>query len=230
MNRELMPRRALDNALMNLCESTLGLAGQVEKMLHESVESLKRQAPDLARGVIEKDDDIDEESVAIEAAAESLIARHQPVASDLRRIISNMRIVRELERIADLSVNIARITLDLQDEPLLKPLIDVPRMAAIAQEMVSSSLNALIEEDQAGAWEVSRRDEEIDALYWQIFRELLTYMIDDPRSIHRAIPLLFVARHLERVGDHATNIAEIVIYFLTGDRVTSTSDARSPGE
>ncbi len=230
MNSESMPRRTLDNALMNLCESTLGLAGQVEKMLHESVESLKTRAPELARRVIEKDDDIDAESVTVEAAAESIIARHQPVASDLRCIISNMRIVRELERIADLSVNIARITLDLQDEPLLKPLIDIPRMAAIAQEMVSSSLSSLIEEDQAGAWEVSRRDEEIDALYWQIFRELLTYMMDDPRSIHRAIPLLFVARHLERVGDHATNIAEIVIYFLTGDRVTSTCDAGSREE
>lgn len=220
--RTAMPRRELDAALQTLCEDTLSLSGQVEKMLHESVQSLKTQDLDLGQSVVDADDNIDEGAIAIEKSAESIIARHQPVASDLRRVISTMRIVRELERIADLSVNIARATLKM-NEPLLKPLIDIPRMASIAQEMVRNSLNCLIEGSEEGAWQVRCRDDEIDALHWQIFRELLTYMIDDPRSIHRAIPLLFVARHLERIGDHATNIAEMVIYFITGERVTSAS-------
>ncbi|MFO8059460.1 MAG: phosphate signaling complex protein PhoU [Bacillota bacterium] len=220
MARKAIPRRELDAVLQTLCENTLSLSGQVEKMLHESVQSLKAQDLDLAQSVVDADDQIDDGAIAIEKAAESIIARHQPVASDLRRIISTMRIVLDLERIADLSVNIARATLKM-DEPLLKPLIDIPRMASIAQEMVRSSLNSLIEGSEEGAWRVRCRDDEIDALHWQIFRELLTYMIDDPRSIHRAIPLLFVARYLERIGDHATNIAEMVIYFITGERVTS---------
>ncbi|MFO8061134.1 MAG: phosphate signaling complex protein PhoU, partial [Bacillota bacterium] len=166
-----------------------------------------------------------EQALALEKAAEAVIARHQPVGSDLRRIISTIRIAVDLERVADLAVNIARIALDLGTEPLLKPLIDIPRMAATAQEMLRDALTALIEENCSAAQEVCRRDSEIDDLYWQIFRELLSFMIEDPRTIKRAIPLLFVARHLERVGDHATNVAEAVTYLLTGERVID-----APGE
>ncbi len=222
MARTSIPRRELDEALRTLGRDTVSLSERAEKMLSESVQSLKAQDPVRAQWVVDEDDHVDDGSIAVEKMAETVIARHQPVASDLRRIISTMRIVRELERIADLSVNIARTTLSME-EPLLKPLIDIPRMAVIAQEMVRNSLNALVEDSEEGAWRVRCRDDEMDALYWQIFRELLTYMIDDPRSIHRAIPLLFVARHLERIGDHATNIAEMVIYFKTGERVTSAS-------
>lgn len=219
MNRERMPRKALNAALSGLYEETMSLAGEVEKMLHQSVGALRDGDLDLAREIVDRDHLIDDAALALEAAAEQVIARYQPVGSDLRRVISTMRIAVDLERMADLGVNIARIVLDLGTQPLLKPLIDIPRMASIAQEMVRDALTALIEEDVSRAKVVHRRDEEVDALYWQIFRELLSYMIEDPHTIKKAIPLLFVARHLERVGDHATNIAETVIYLLTGERV-----------
>ncbi len=213
-----MPRRAFDAAMSELFEDTLALAGEVERALQNSVQSLKDRDLELAAEVVNGDDVIDESAMAVDQAAEKIIAKHQPVSSDLRRIISTMRISRDLERIADLAVNIAKITQDIGGEPLLKPLIDIPRMAAIAQGMVRDSLTALIEENLDQASDVYYRDEEIDGLFMQIFRELLSYMIEDPRSVHRAIPLLFVARHLERVGDHATNIAETVAYLLTGER------------
>ena len=217
-NREEMPRRVFDAALSELYDDTLALAGEVEKVLHQSVQSLKDRDLELAARVEAGDDDIDAAALDVDQSAEKIIAKYKPVSSDLRRVISTMRISRDLERIADLAVNIAKITQDIGGQPLLKPLIDIPRMASIAQGMVRDSLTALIEEDLGRATDVYHRDEEIDALYMQIFRELLSYMIEDPRSVHRAIPLLFAARHLERVGDHATNIAETVAYLLTGDR------------
>ncbi|MFO7941091.1 MAG: phosphate signaling complex protein PhoU [Bacillota bacterium] len=213
-----IPRRGFDAALSELFDETLALAGQVEKALHLSVQSLKERDIDLAKEIVEGDDVIDDAALEVDQSAERIIAKFSPVSSDLRRIISTMRISRDLERIADLAVNIAKITQEMAGEPLLKPLIDIPRMASIAQGMVRDCLTALIEENLDQASDVYYRDEEIDALYMQIFRELLSYMIEDPRSVHRAIPLLFVARHLERVGDHATNIAETVAYLLTGER------------
>lgn len=224
MPREKLPRRAYRNALNDLYNDAMSLAGRVEEMLHESVESLQNRDTDLAREIIERDRQIDADALAVEEDAEELIARFQPVSSDLRRIISAMRVAVDLERVADLAVNICRITVELGTEPLLKPLIDIPRMAAIAQEMIRDSLTALIEEDVQTAQEVYIRDEEIDDLYYQIFRELLSFMMEDPRTLKRAIPLLFVARHLERVADHATNIAETVTYLLTGERVIEVNE------
>ncbi len=215
---EEMPRRAFDAALSELYDDTLALGGNVEEALQEAVQSLKDRDLERAGRVIAGDDAIDEAALAVDQAAEAIIAKHQPVSSDLRRIISTMRISRDLERIADLAVNIARITQDMGGEPLLKPLIDIPRMSSITQGMLRDCLTALVQENLDQAADVYYRDEEIDALFMQIFRELLSYMIEDPRSVHRAIPLLFVARHLERVGDHATNIAETVAYLLTGER------------
>ncbi len=230
MKRESMPRRALNEALASLYEDTLILAGQAEKMLHQAVEALKTRDMDLARAVIESDDEVDVRALGLEESGETVIARHGPVASDLRSVITTLRITRDLERIADLSVNIARIVLDMGTEPLLKPLIDIPRMAVIAQEMVRDSLTSLIEEKPDMAWQVHQRDEEIDALFAQIFRELLSFMIEDPRTIKRAIPLQLVARHLERVGDHATNIAEAVSYLLTGERMIKEKRDGQPSE
>ncbi|MFP4199804.1 MAG: phosphate signaling complex protein PhoU [Bacillota bacterium] len=224
-----IPRRGFDGALSELFDETLKLAGQVEKALHLSVQSLKEKDLELAAEIIEGDDVIDDASIEVDQAAERIIAKFGPVSSDLRRVISTMRISRDLERIADLAVNIARITRDIGGEPLLKPLIDIPRMATIAQGMVRDSLTALIEENLKQASDVYYRDEEIDALNMQIFRELLSYMIEDPRSVHRAIPLLFAARHLERVGDHATNIAETVVYLLTGEREMPPREGSSRG-
>jgi len=214
-----LSRTAYRKQLDELYEDTLALAGRVEKMLHESIESLKNRNNELAEEIVKRDSEINEEALSLEENAESLIARYQPVSSDLRRIITTMRVAVDLERVADLGVNICRITIDLGTEPLLKPLIDIPRMAKIAQEMLRDSLTALIEEDMEIAREVYIRDEKIDNLYYQIFRELLSFMMEDPRTLRRAVPLLFVARHLERVADHATNIAETVTYLLTGERV-----------
>ncbi len=226
MARTHMPRRALDRGLSDLGTKTLALGKNVTQMLEQSVNALKSRAIEQAEMIIIQDQDIDRDALELETAAEVLIARHQPVASDLRRVISTMRIAVDLERIADLAVNIARITVDLGDEPLLKPLIDIPRMATITQEMVQESMIAFVEEDLNRARRVYHRDEEVDGLYLQILRELLSYMLQDPRTIQRAIALLFVARHLERVGDHATNIAETVTYLLTGERTIGEVEAK----
>lgn len=234
MNRESLPRRAFNQALNELTEDLLELSGEVERMLHLSVQALKTRDLEMAESIIKSDDKIDNRALQLEVDCEALLARHQPVASDLRLIITTLRIARDLERIADLSVNISRVTRDLGTEPLLKPLIDIPRMAVIAQEMVRDSLTSMLEENPALAREVWHRDEEIDALQVQIMRELLFYMIEDPRTIKRAFPLVFAARHLERVGDHATNISEAVVYLLTGERMTKQTiredQSRESGE
>jgi phosphate transport system protein len=148
-----------------------------------------------------------------------LLALRQPMATDLRFITSAMRIGSDLERIGDLAVNIAERTMDLLKAPQLKPLIDIPRMAELAQEMVRDALNAFINGDDKLAQEVCERDDVIDQLNDQVFRELLTYMIQDSRTISRAVDLILVGRHLERIADHATNIGEDVIYMVRGKTI-----------
>lgn len=205
-------------ALFRLHGELLRLEGLVEACLSESIEALKQRDDRRATKVVEGDDEIDRLAQQIEEHAVALIALHQPVGSDLRRIIGTIHNVIDLERIADLAVNIAEVVPELSRQPLLKPLIDIPRMAQIAQEMLHDGLNALRDDDVALARQVCLRDNEIDGLYMQVFRELILFITEDPRTTSRAVPLLFVARHLERVGDHATNIAEIVFYQKTGKR------------
>ena len=215
-----MTRTGMEEARQTIHGQLLHLEGLVESMLGKAVEALKNRDVGMADEVVKGDDEVDAVAQAIEKQCVQMIARHQPVASDLRRMIGVIHNIVDLERIADLAVNIAEVVPDLARQPLLKPLIDIPRMMQIAQEMLHDGLNALRDDNIELAREVCLRDREIDALFMQIFRELILFMTEDPRTTNRAVPLLFVARHLERVGDHATNIAEIVFYQKTGHRVT----------
>lgn len=212
-------RVGMQGALSQLYSRLLQLEGLVERILGLAIEALKARDEGMANDVVAGDDEIDDLAYKIEEQAIQLIALHQPVGSDLRRIIGTIRVTIDLERVADLAVNIAEVVPELSKQPLLKPLIDIPRMMRISQQMLHDGLNALRDDDTELARRVCLRDEEIDALYMQIFRELVSFITEDPRTTSRAIPLLFVARHLERVGDHATNIAEIVFYQQSGKRV-----------
>ena len=157
-----------------------------------------------------------------------LLALRQPMAGDLRFITSAMKIGVDLERMGDLAVNIAEQAIELAKVPLLKPLIDIPRMAGLAQAMVRDSLKAFVNRDDALAQDVCCRDDDVDGLNHQIFRELLTYMMEDPATIPRAVGLMLVGRHLERIADHATNIGEDVIYMVRGKTIKHNIDGRRP--
>jgi phosphate transport system protein len=176
----------------------------------------------VAQDVIDRDRQVNAYDVEIDEKCVELLALHQPAAGDLRFITTAMKIVTDLERIGDQAVNIAQRTLELNREPQLKPYIDLPRMAERSQRMVKESLDAFVARDTALARQVCAEDEEVDALKEQIFRELLTFMMEDARTIPRAIRLILISRFLERVADHATNIAEMVIYMVDSKMVRHT--------
>ena len=200
----------------------------VEKAVANAVDALRRQDLDLSHQVILDDDAIDTRRKDIEEHCVNLIARQQPIASDLRMIIAIFHIVGELERMGDYAEGIAKLSLALGNEPPLKPLIDIPRMADKAIQMLHKSLDSLVNRDVQTAEQVGVDDDEVDALYDQVYRELLTFMIEDPRTITRATYLLWIAHRLERIADRATNIAEHVIYLVTGERV-EIQEASAPG-
>jgi phosphate transport system protein len=211
--------RQFDEELKQLKEKLMRMASLTEKSISLAVKSLKDRKEKLALQVFKGEEAINLLDVEIDNLGMKLMALRQPMAVDLRFINSAMRIAVELERIADLSVNIAERVLDLLKVPLLKPLIDIPRMAEMAQNMVKDSIDAFINRDDQSARDVCERDDEVDDLNNQIFRELLTYMMQDPTTIKRAVDLILVARHLERIADHATNISEDVIYYVKGKTI-----------
>jgi len=211
--------RHFDEELNRLNEKLLLMARLVEESVALAVKGLKERQEEFARDVIKREQDVNLMEIEIDELCMKLLALRQPVASDLRFITSAMKIAGDLERIGDLAVNIAEVSLELLKVPLLKPLIDIPRMAAVAQSMVKDSLNAFINRDEKLARAVCERDDEVDSLNDQIFRELLTYMISDPATINRAVGLILVGRHLERIADHATNIGEDVIYLVLGKTI-----------
>ena len=170
----------------------------------------------LAELTLSGEAEINRLEVEIEGRCVELIARHQPEARDLRFVLMMFKVVNDLERVGDQAVNISERTLRLLNEPLLKPLIDIPFLAALSQEMLSSALRAFVTGDEALALEVCRRDDEVDRLNDQIYQELLAYMKRDPETVARAMDLMLIGRHLERVADHATNIAEDVYYLVRG--------------
>lgn len=213
-----MTRSAFDSHLKELQQELLKMGSLVEEAIALSVKSLATQDVVLAQKVIDGDDPIDDFYNLIEDHCLKLIATQQPIAKDLRNIITGLRIIGDLERMADHAVDIAKITILISHEPLIKPLIDIPRMSEYAQKMVRNSLDAYIREDVELARSVGVDDDQVDHLHNQIFRELLTFMMADPRTIKQATHLLFVSRYLERIGDRATNIGEAVIYLATGDR------------
>jgi phosphate transport system protein len=211
--------RHFDEELQSLNENLLRMARLVEESVALAVRGLKDRNEGYAQEVFKREGPINLLDVDVDEQCMRLLALRQPMASDLRFITAGMRIGTELERIGDLAVNIAEVTVDLLKVPPLKPLIDIPRMASLALGMVKDALNAFVNRDEKLARGVCLRDDEVDSLNDQVFRELLTYMMNDPSTINRAVGLILVGRHLERIADHATNIGEDVIYMVAGKTI-----------
>jgi phosphate transport system protein len=202
--------------LVKLRNNVLGLGALIEQAIQDSVKSLVERKSDIAKKVIKRDRKINDLDVAIDEDCIRLLALGKPKARDLRFIATTLKITTDLERIGDLSVNIAKRAIELNKEPQLKPYIDIPRMAEIAQAMVKDSLDAYVRGCTSLPYDVIKKDDEIDKLMEQIFNELLFYMIQDQHNISRAVRISYVAKYLERIADHATNIAEMVIYMCKG--------------
>jgi phosphate transport system protein len=216
-----MPRH-FHEELDALRQTLLAMGGLVEDQIRRAMRALLERDDVLAQEVIDRDRQVNTYDVEVDEQCVELLALHQPAASDLRFITTAMKIVTDLERIGDQAVNIAQRVLELNRDPQLKPYIDLPRMADKAQRMVKESLDAFVAGDTALARQVCGADAEVDALKEQIFRELLTFMMEDPRTIPRAIRIILISRFLERVADHATNIAEMVVYLVEGKMVRHT--------
>lgn len=212
-------RAQFDKELEDLNKEILKMGSIIERQIYEAVESLVKKDGKMAQKVIDVDEKVDDLHLAIEEKCVSLIALQQPLARDLRTIFAGIKLVTDLERISDLAVDIAEITLALIDEDYIKPLVDIPRMSNTAINIVETALNSYVEGDPEKAKTIFDMEEEVDNLYVQIFRELLFFMIQDPKTIRQATHLLMVGRHLERIADHGTNIGEMVIYGETGERV-----------
>ena len=217
-----MMQRHFHEELDGLKQTLLAMGALVEDQIRRVMRALVERDDVLARDVIERDHQVNAYDVEVDEKCVELLARYQPAASDLRFLTTAMKIVTDLERIGDQAVNIAQRALELNREPQLKPYIDLPRMADRAQRMVKESLDAFVARDTALARQVCAEDAEVDALKEQIFRELLTFMMEDPRTVSRAIRVILISRFLERVADHATNIAEMVIYLVEGKMVRHT--------
>ncbi len=211
-----MPRADFDRDLRELQDALLVLGSMVEKAVAKALDALRRRDLEASRQVIREDDLIDKKRFEMEERCIELIATQQPLARDLRTLITVLHISVELERMGDYAEGIAKISLMMGDEPPLKPLIDIPRMAEKATDMLRRSLDALVHRDVVAATQVCNDDDEVDALYDQVYHELLLLIIQDPRSIQRATYLLWVSHDLERLADRATNIAERVIFLVTG--------------
>ena len=216
MVQRAAPRADLDRRLRNLEQELVGLGRMVEKAISRSLLALAQRDLEASREVISEDDYIDAKRFEIEDECIDIIAAHQPVARDLRLLVAMLHIDTELERIGDYAEGIAKISVMMGEEPPLKPLIDIPRMGEKASAMVKRSLEALVNRDTVAAMQVCADDDEVDALYDQVYHELILYMLRDPQSIQRATYLLWVSHDLERVADRATNIAERVVYLVTG--------------
>ena len=209
-------RAGLDRRLRILQDEVLMMGGMVEKSIARALDALKRRDMEASERVIQEDDYIDSKRFEIEESCIDLIATQQPMAGDLRILVSILHITVELERMGDYAEGIARINLLMGDETLLKPLIDIPQMAEKATAMLRRSLDALVNRDTIAARQVCNDDDEVDTLYDQVYRDLVMYMVEDPTTIQRATYLLWVAHDLERIADRATNIAERVVYLVTG--------------
>lgn len=205
--------RHFERQIETLKESLLLMGGRAEQIVSKSIEALARRDADQARSVFEDDRAIDRLEIDIEELCIKLFALQQPLATDLRFIMSALKISNDLERVGDHAVNIAGGAVRLADQPPLKPLVDIPRMAALATSMLHDALDAFVHRDADTARRLCRRDDEVDGLNRQVFRELLSYMIESPSTITRAMELILVARNLERVADLATNVAEEVVFI-----------------
>jgi phosphate transport system protein len=210
-----MPRH-FDDELEHLKEKLLKMGSLVETMVERAVASLVDRDSRLAEATIASDDKVDGLEVEINEECIRLLALHQPTAVDLRFLTTAMKIITDLERMADQAVNVCQRAVELNEEPQLKPYIDIPIMAQLSQKMLRDSLDAFVRRDVQLARDVIPADNKVDALKNQVFRELLTFMMEDPRTITRATRLILVSRYLERIADHATNIAEMVVFLVEG--------------
>lgn len=211
-----MPRETYSLQLRQLQDELRVLESMVEKALSRSLHALKERDLDLARDIIAHDAAIDEKCLEVEERCVQLIVTQQPVAGDLRLILSIIHVLDELERIGDHAEGIAKIAVMIGDEPPLKPLIDIPRMADKTQDMLRRSIDAFLNRDSEAAIQISTEDDVVDGLYDQVYRELLTFMLEDPKTITRATRLIWAAHNLERCADRVTNICERTVYTVTG--------------
>ena len=209
-------RTSFHKKLKEIHDDLLVMGSMVEKAIELSIEALKKRDLDVAQKVIDDDIYINEKRFDIEEKCIQIIATQQPMAGDLRAIVSVLNIISELERIGDHAEGIAKIVIMIGDEPPLKPLIDLPRMAEITVDMLHRSLSALAAKDEETARQIVVEDDKVDDLYNQVYRELLTFMAEDPKSITRATRLIWVAHNLERSADRVTNICERIVYTATG--------------
>ena len=212
--------------LKKLREEILYMGGLVEDQIQKAVKSLVDRDSELAKIIIERDHEVNRLDVEIDELCIRLLALHQPAGKDLRFITTGLKITTDLERIGDMSVNTCERALELNQEPQLKPYIDIPRMARIAQRMIRESLDAFVREDTSLALKVCKDDEEIDQLNSQIFREVITFMIEDPHTINRAMKISSISKYLERMADHATNIAEMVVFMVDGKMIRHAASLR----
>jgi phosphate transport system protein len=203
--------------MFDIKSNVLRMGALVEDIIDTAVIALKEQNLDLARKVCEKDDEIDQLELEIEEECMMILALQQPLASDLRIIASALKIITDLERMGDNAVNIARITLEIGKEPIIKPLVDIPKMADIAQEMIKMSLDAFVNEDIALAEKAAERDGEVDRLYETVINDIINIITEKKELIKQGTKLMFIGRYLERIADHSTNICERTIYMITGE-------------
>jgi phosphate transport system protein len=209
-------RTVFHKKLREIQDDILAMGSMVSKAISRSIEALKKRNLELAQQVIDDDRKINHKRFEIEEKCVELIATQQPMASDLRIILAVLNILSEVERIGDYAEGIAKIAIMIGDEPPLKPLIDIPRMAEQTVDMLRRSLDAFINRDAEAARKISTEDDTVDHLYDQVFRELLTFMAEDPKTITRATRLIWVAHNLERAADRVTNICERVVFVVTG--------------
>jgi phosphate transport system protein len=221
-----MLRKTFENEIQQVKDDVLVLGSMVEHAILASVEALKKRDVKASEKLFEEDKEINKKRFDIESKLMVLIATQQPMAHDLRLLASCMEIISELERMGDYAKGIANINMRMGDAPLLKPLIDIPRMAQIGVDMLHQALSAFVNEDVETAKSIPVKDDEVDALYNQVYRELMTFVIQDPKTIERANWLLWVAHNLERVADRVTNICERTIFIATGEmqEIKSTDD------
>jgi phosphate transport system protein len=225
MQDTLHTSRHYEEQLRLLKDRLLLMGHEAEQMIADAMQALAQRRPSLAEDVIARDDMLDQMEVKTDTLCYEILALEQPVARDLRFVATALKIVRDIERIGDIAVNIAERARELIQEPELKRLTVLPLMAERAQRILKDSLDAFVNEDAAMAEIVVESDRNVDDLYDQIFRELLTYMMEDTRNVSRALKLIFIAKHLERVGDHSANIAEMVVFMVRGKDIRHSARA-----
>lgn len=213
-----MTRKSFDSNLEELHNDLVRMGSIVEKQIYDSIDALINQNEELANEIIKNDDIVDDIEEEIENKCILLIAKEQPLAIDLRNIFTTIKIVTDLERMADHAVDIAKIVLRLKNQKYIKELVDIPKAGKIVQEMIKQSLDAYIAGDVDKAYAVCKMDDEIDAIYKSMFNELLAKMADDQSIVSQATQFLFVSKFLERIADHVTNICEWTIYLVTGEQ------------